>query len=173
MRSQPHTAPSEGPSPARTAAVREGQGQHRISGAGQWRASPTAAVLERVEHPAPPPSRRGGRQPYPSNLRRTLIASPTYHPVLASCRFLGASSLRRSPRSPPPRRRSPSPSLLRSPVGGRRGGGGSDSRRAHRDGDEAGDHHAHLRERPWRGQSRRACPCQACASRATAVVTST
>ena len=63
-------------------------------------------------------------------LGRVLVTVPVYHPEPGSSRSLGASSLRRpprSPRSPPPsRRRSSPPSLLRSPAGGRRGGGGSD-----------------------------------------------
>ena len=129
VRSQPHAELPGEPSPARTAAVREGHGQRRVSGTGQWRSSPPQQLRMG--------KRRTGAVAFVGDTRailallgRVLDTVPVYHPEPGSSRSLGASSLRRpprSPRSPPPsRRRSSPPSLLRSPAGGRRGGGGSD-----------------------------------------------
>ena len=49
VRSQPHTGSPGEPSPARTAAVREGHEQRRISGTGQWRPSSPAVPHGREE----------------------------------------------------------------------------------------------------------------------------
>ena len=51
-RSQPHAGLPGEPSPARTAAVREGHGQRRVSGTGQWRSSPPSSSARARGGPA-------------------------------------------------------------------------------------------------------------------------